>query len=156
MYENGIPTITSGYTNKTGYHPSRICRYAMYLSSRYQRNKNGEDLERIKTLMDWIEQNKVSKLRYITWELYEDLEGFNLKAPWTSSLTNAWCAGALLQGYKVTGDKQLEKDAKKALEYLFIPVEFGGGLYRFEDGGIWFEETPDTIIAYLLMDLFMQ
>ena len=141
--EEGIPVKLTGFTNSTGYHPSHICKYGIYLSGRYRRHQQQEDLETIKRVMNWIEDNKVDKSSFITWEFYEDLGAFNLEAPWTSALTNAWCAGALLQGYEVTGNKQLEESANRALEYLFTPVEDGGGLYEFDNGGIWFEEAPN-------------
>lgn len=141
--ESGIPLKLSGFTNQMGYHPSHICKYAIYLSSRYRRHEQQEDLEILENLVNWIEENKVERPSYITWEFYEDLPSFNLEAPWTSALTNAWCAGALLQGYEVTGDKQYEESANKAVEYLLTPVEDGGGLYEFDDGGLWFEEAPN-------------
>ncbi len=162
--EEGVPVIKEGFSNKSGYHPSHICRYAIHLSSRYQRSKQQEDLRIIKNLMDWIEENKVEESSYVTWEFYQDYDAFGLKAPWTSALINAWCAGALLQGYKVTGEKQLETSAKKALEYLFVPIKEGGGLYEFEDDGIWFEEYPNPenpshvlngfIFAIDILDMF--
>jgi hypothetical protein len=162
--KNGIPIVTGGYTNKTGYHPTPICRYGVYLTSRYKNDPNDEDLEKIKNVMNWIQDNKVNRGRFIVWYLNEDLESFGLEAPWTSAMTNAFCAGALLRGSIILEDRSLERDAKKAIEYLFVPVRHGGGMHEFENGDIWFEEAPSTenpshilngcIFALDILDMF--
>lgn len=139
----GVPLKVEGFTNGTGYHPSHICTYGLYLAYRYRNNPQKEDYKILRNIMNWIEENSVDKGSFITWEFNEDLEEFNVKAPWSSALTNAWCAGALLQGFEVTGEKHLEENAKQALEYLFVPIEEGGGLYEYDDGGVWFEEVPN-------------
>jgi len=140
----GIPLNESGHTNYTGYHPSTICRYGLYIAARYQRDGDVEDRNKIINLVNWLRENKVSDSKFITWELLDDNDAFFIKAPWTSALTNAWCAGALLQGYAITGDKGLERDANMALNYLFTPVDQGGGLAYWSDGNIWFEECPSV------------
>ena len=139
---NGIPLLVEGYTNGDGYHPSYICRYALYVAAAYDSNPTDEYFRKIQNVVTWIINNRVEGDNYITWELKEDLPIFNLKAPWTSALTNAWCSAALLQGYKITGDEELEPLARAGLEYLFTPVSDGGGLYEFDNGDIWFEECP--------------
>jgi hypothetical protein len=140
----GVPTVIGDQNNKTGYHPSHICRYGLYLAARFERDGSDEDRKKMNNVMRWVKENKKEKNGFITWELYKDNPSFRVKSPWTSALTNAWCAGALLQGYAMTGDRSLERDAKKALDYLFIPVGDGGGLSFWPDGDIWFEEAPST------------
>jgi hypothetical protein len=142
--ENGIPILVDGFKNGNGYHPTYICRYTLYVAAAYEINPNNDNYRKIQNLMTWIKDNKVERDNYITWEFVEDLPSFNQKAPWTSALTNAWCSAALLQGYKITGNEKLETLARAGLEYLFIPVSDGGGLYEFENGDIWFEEYPST------------
>lgn len=139
---NGIPIIIDSYTNKTTYHPSRICRYELYLTAKYFYEKSETNYLKIKNIANWIIKNKINKKKFITWELHENNDSFNVYTPWTSALTNAWCAGALLQASSILQNHSMEKDAKLALNYLFIPVEDGGGLSRWDDGDIWFEEVP--------------
>lgn len=140
---NGIPLLVEGFTNGNGYHPSYICRYALYVAAAYDLNPNEENYQKIQNLMTWIVDNKVVREKFITWEFFQDLPSFNLTAPWTSALTNAWCSGALLHGYRIIGDSKLEAHARASLEYLFTPLSEGGGLFQFDNGDIWFEESPN-------------
>lgn len=161
---NGIPLLIGGFNNGNGYHPSYICRYTLYVAAAYEMNPSLENYQKIQNLMTWIINNKVVRKNYITWEFSQDLPSFNLEAPWTSALTNAWCSGALLHGYKIIGDSKLEALARASLEYLFTPLSDGGGLYEFDNGDIWFEESPNIktpshilngyIFAIDILDMF--
>jgi len=139
-----IPIILEGHTNVTGHHPSHICKYVLYLSSKNKENPEEKDIAKLNSALSWIIENKIEKDDFITWKLNMDLNAFNVRAPWTSALTNAWCAGALLQGYSITNKEIYEINAKKAMEYLFTQLEEGGGLYLWDDGGVWFEEVPNN------------
>lgn len=126
------------------YHPSTIATYGINLFFNYYHNKNESDKVKLLQVADWLLENAEPYRNSVVWRIPFDYPGFHQQAPWSSGLTNAWGALALLYASSLSQEK---KDAYistsiKAINYLFIPLENGGCLSNWEDGSIWFEEYP--------------
>ncbi|NLZ27965.1 MAG: hypothetical protein GX887_03230 [Firmicutes bacterium] len=133
--DKGIPVDKEGNS-----HPTQTAQYGLDLYADYLNTGAPVYKQKLKPVIEWILDNAVQDSSFCCWEFDFDYKPFNQVAPWKSSLTNAQCALTLLLGHEIFGDQECLDLSHQAMNYLFIPVENGGGMGRWPDGTIWFEE----------------
>jgi len=146
---DGLPVETNMYASILG-------RYGLKLGIQYLKNKNPDTLNLLKKTAHRLIEISVDEGSYITWEFPDEYTPFNAEPGWTSGLTNAWGALALLYyGEFIAEFDKIESKlyityAKKALNYIFIPIEQGGGKTTLENGYDWYEEYPSEPSSHVL------
>jgi hypothetical protein len=136
---NGIPLGSGGE-----YHPSIIARYVLDLYLEYHNNPSAAVKAKILNSANWLTANLKPHGAYSSWDFDFDFPSMGMTAPWASSLTNAWGSAALVYAAYLDPTRREEylSKASSALNFIFTPVEDGGGLGHWADGSIWFEEYP--------------
>lgn len=136
--DKGVPIHDNG-----SYHPTQIAQYGLDLYADYLNTGSAGYKKKLKPVAEWLLENAEHSSQFSYWTFDFDYSPFNQVAPWNSSLTNAQCALVLLLGHEVFEEQEYLDLSHRAMKYLFIPIENGGGLGRWPDGTSWFEEYPD-------------
>ncbi len=127
-------------------YPSTIAGFAENHLSEYLKSGNKKDLLLALRQIDYLTNEFKTKiingeevgLWYVNFDLgYQ----YNVKAPWRSGFSQAYCLESMLYAYQITGDlKYLNIFEKGISAYRYSTTE-GGLSYKTKNGGLFFEEV---------------
>jgi len=149
LNSEGLPVYEDMY-------PSILGRYGLKLGLQYLKTNDSNTYELLKKTAHKLIAISKDKGTYITWEFPIEYTPFNAPVGWTSGLTNAWAALALLYYGEFTASIDPAEStlyinyAKKALNHIFIPVKDGGAKTILTNGDIWYEEYPSEPSSHVL------
>ncbi|MDW3681714.1 D-glucuronyl C5-epimerase family protein [Cupriavidus sp. CV2] len=141
---DGIPHIKIWSTGEFNANPTSVAQWGLGAYARYF--KNGAEIEkaRIFKAADWLiatqSQNGGFPLQFD--HNYPHPNGYRLKAPWYSAVTQGNAISLLVRAYGESKDSKYRVAAGKALRVFTIPTTDGGLLGEL-NGMPWYEETPD-------------
>lgn len=78
------------------------------------------------------------------WEWAIDVPSRNQKAPWISCLSQSLGISVLLREYQLEQNEKYLFAARKALEWMKLPITQRGCAYSLKPSGVWYEEYPDA------------
>ena len=132
--DTGI-TINIISNNKKVYFPISIFQYALGLWDLYLVTNNKEYLNNFLKQCEWIRSNQ---LKNGSWNCFGPI---GYKTYTVSSMGQGEAISVLLRAYQNTNEKKWLDSAKKALDFMIIPVHQGGTLL-IEGNDYIFEEYP--------------
>lgn len=130
--ENGIPlNMISG--NKTVYFPTSIMQYALGIWDLYLESNDSARKDHFLNLCEWIINNQREDG---SWDCFGPIGHSHYTV---SSMGQGEATSVLLRAYQLSGNVKWIKAAKKAVEFMLIPVSKGGTLF-VKDDNYYFEE----------------
>ena len=132
--DNGI-AVNIISNNKKVYFPISIFQYALGLWDLYLLTNKNEYLNNFLKQCEWIRDHQ---LENGSWNCFGPI---GYKVYTVSSMGQGEAISVLLRAYQNTHEKKWLDSAKKALEFMVIPVHQGGTLFKEGDDYV-FEEYP--------------
>jgi len=145
---NGIPMTDYGKKIGRKYNPVAVAEYSLAYLSLYIKTKNDKHKKTFLNGADWFLGN-ASEYKYnaVVWFYEYDLTEcgmteYELKSPWISAMAQGLAVSVLVRAEQLKGNNGYLDAAEKAVDIFDIPVQDGGLISHFSDGGIIFEEYP--------------
>lgn len=135
--ENGI-TVNLIEGTKTVYFPISIFQYALGLWDLYLAEHSEERKKQFLKQCEWIIQNQKENG---SWNCFEPI-GYHQYT--VSSMGQGEAVSALARAFILTKDEKWLISAKKAMEFMIIPLEHGGTLL-IDKQDYYLEEYPDQL-----------
>ena len=123
------------------YNPTRVAGYALANWNAFLATKREEFRDNFLRQAGWFVQAAKPRGEALVWEYNFDL-GSQLKSPWISGMAQGEALSVLTRAYKLTKDFNYVKVAEKAVRIMRIPIDEGGVLGYYIDGGPCIEEYP--------------
>lgn len=130
--ENGIP-INRIAGDKTVYFPISIMQYALGLWDLYLENSDSVRKDHFLNICEWIINNQREDG---SWNCFGPI-GHSCYT--VSSMGQGEAISVLLRAYQLTENMKWLEAARKAVNFMIIPVNNGGTLF-ISDGNYYFEE----------------
>ncbi len=141
---SGIPVVDYGYIRGTyvGHqrNPVTISQKAIYYYDLFKKTPNMNTSQALNNSAHWLYENAQSHGNYSILEYKFPYPPYNMTSPWRSSLAQGQGIEALLDGYRVTGEKKYLDTAKMLLNSFFVEVKNGGVTFKTPTNGWWYEE----------------
>lgn len=139
--EDGIP-LTDYKEFGIQYQPVGIAQYALGTWGLYLENNDLQYKEKFLHTADWFCDNLLVEDDFGVWEYKFDFPRYNLKAPWSSAMSQGEGISVLVRAYQLTENKKYIEIAKLAINSFKVPIEMGGVFYKDKEGLVWYEEYP--------------
>ena len=146
--KDGIPMRDFKGSLGVVYHPLVVAEYGSYYHSLYLQTKEKRYLKALENMADWL-VNSQNNYGFLVYQWNSGYMGIEIKAPWSSAVTQGFAAQTLLKAYALTKKSQYLKSAKSALLALKRYIQDGGLRYRLEEGSIY-EEIPTLPPTHIL------
>ncbi len=147
--ENGVPMV-AGIGGKLEYSPVNIAQYGFITHTKWENNRNEEELKTLLACIEKLEELKSSKDDYSVWWYHSNVPKYNLTDPWASAMAQGEIISLYLRVYQITNDNSLLKTALEAYNFLKIDVSNGGTRFIDDNGDPWLEEYPSAPHSFVL------
>jgi len=102
-------------------------------------------------LANWLSKNFIYNQNrdFGGWYYPIAIDKYSCDPPWLSAMSQGLALPVLYQAYKMTGDESYLQTGSKAINSFLIKVE-DGGILRYLDGSLWYEEYAGSKESYVL------
>lgn len=129
----GVP-INMEATGRWIYFPISIFQYGLGVYDLFLETKDVRYKQKLLNILNWALENQQEDGAWDTFGYFQ-----NPTLSPVSAMAQGEGASALLRGYVVTNDEKYLRAAKKAIDFMLIPVE-NGGTTVYKNESIIFEE----------------
>ena len=138
----GIPLLDYRGSIGKRYNPIAIAQYGLGNYNVYCQTGSDDAYRKFLLTADWlVEHLEPNPWDIAVWNHHFDFEYRDvLRAPWYSGLAQGQGLSVLVRAHKETSNTRYLDAAQEAFVSFQRPVDKGGVIWNWPDGGIWFEE----------------
>lgn len=138
----GIPLLDYGGQIGPQHNPIAISQYGLGNYNRWAAGGSEQRKRKFLACAEWLVANlELGRGSLSVWQHHFDWRYSQiLRAPWHSGLAQGQGVSLLLRAHAVTKDERFSGAAAEAMRSLMAPVDEGGTLWTWPDGGVWIEE----------------
>ncbi|MBN1895978.1 hypothetical protein JW906_15945 [bacterium] len=139
---SGLP-FSAGRDGRPVYNPVTISQYGLHRYNQWFMDSGDADEKAFLKAASWLCRSaEKGPADSAVWPYLFDIPFYGIRHPWVSGMAQAEAVSLLLRAHQHTGEAAYLKTARRAYSLLPVPVQEGGVLSAFPDGGIFIEEYP--------------
>lgn len=147
--EKGLPML--GFGDSAKYNQVYIIQYGLIsLDLIKDRIDVEKHMDRVKTCVQWMEDNEEYVGDAIVWRNHFDFQRYGLKSGWISGMYQGQAISLYLRYGQLIDDEKYVEKALRAFAFFDVMYEDGGVRRYDKNGNLWFEEYPSEQPSFVL------